>query len=504
VVALSAAGLGALPASVAVPRYDRSRVRVGVVHLGVGGFHRSHQAVYLDSLMNAGAGLDWGICGVGVLPGDARMRDALAGQDSLWTLLVRHPDGFVDARVVGSMVEYLLAPDDPERVVERMTDPQVRIVSLTITEGGYNTTADGGFDATAPAIVADLRTPEAPATAFGLVTEALRRRRERGVPAFTVMSCDNVPGNGAVARRAFAGHAALRDPELGRWVEQEVAFPDSMVDRITPATTDADRAELSAAFGIEDAWPVVCEPFSQWVLEDSFPAGRPPLQDAGVQLVDDVAPYELMKLRLLNAGHQVLGHVGRLAGLEYVHEACQDPLLRRLLLGYLRTEGIPTLRPVPGIDLRRYVGDLVGRFASPAVRDTLDRLRTDASDRIPKFLLPVLRENLAAGREVRHCALVLAAWALGLEGRDETGAPVEVVDARGEALVAAAGRQQEDPLALLRVREVFGDLADDERLAAAYTAELASLRARGVRPTVESLVRGEPSTPGRSRISTDG
>jgi mannitol 2-dehydrogenase len=491
-VPLDAAALGALPASVGVPRYDRSRVRVGIVHLGVGGFHRSHQAVYLDGLMNAGTALDWGICGVGVLPGDAGMRDALAGQDCLWTLLVRHPDGFLDARVVGSMVEYLLAPDDPDRVVERMADPAVRIVSLTITEGGYNTTADGGFDATAPAIVADLRSPGTPATAFGLVAEALRRRRERGVPPFTVMSCDNVPGNGAVARRAFAGHAALRDPELGRFVAEEVAFPDSMVDRITPATTDADRAELAAAFGVGDAWPVVCEPFSQWVLEDSFPGGRPPLEDVGVQLVHDVAPYELMKLRLLNAGHQVLGHVGRLAGLRHVHEACQDPLLRRLLLGYLRTEGIPTLRPVPGIDLRRYVGDLLGRFASPAVRDTLDRLRTDASDRIPKFLLPVLRENLAAGREVRHCALVLAAWALGLEGRDETGARVAVADARGEALAAAAGRQREDPLALLRERDVFGDLAENARFAAVYTAQLASLRERGVRPTVESLVRSEP------------
>jgi mannitol 2-dehydrogenase len=495
VVLLSAATLGALPASVAVPGYDRSQVRVGVVHLGVGGFHRSHQAVYLDTLMNAGRALDSGICGVGVLPGDARMRDALAGQDHLWTLLVRHADGFLDARVVGSMVEYLLAPDDPRRVVERMADPQVRIVSLTITEGGYNTTADGGFDATAPAIVADLRSPGTPATAFGLVTEALRVRRERGVTPFTVMSCDNVPGNGGVARRAFAGYAALVDPDLGRWIAEEVAFPDSMVDRITPATTDADRAELCRVFGVEDAWPVVCEPFGQWVLEDSFPTGRPPLEDAGVQLVDDVAPYELMKLRLLNAGHQVLGHVGRLAGLQYVHEACQDPLLRRLLLGYLRAEGIPTLRPVPGIDLRRYVGDLVGRFASPAVRDTLDRLRTDASDRIPKFLLPVLRENLAAGRDVRRCALVLAAWALGLEGRDETGAPVEVVDGRREALLAAARRQREDPLALVRERDVFGDLADDERFAAVYAAELASLRERGVRGTVEAVVRAAGRRP---------
>jgi len=275
VTLLSGATLDRLPRSVGVPGYDRGAVRVGIVHLGVGGFHRSHQAVYLDRLMNAGAALDWGICGVGVLPADRRMAQVMAEQDCLWTVVVRHPDGFLEARVVGSMVEYLLAPDDPDTVVERMADPRVRIVSLTITEGGYNISADGGFDVTDPAVLADLASPSALTTAFGLVTEALVRRRERGVPPFTVMSCDNVPGNGDVARRSFAAYAALRGPALGEWVAAEVAFPNSMVDRITPATNDDDRAELADRFGVEDGWPVVCEPFSQWVLEDGFPGGRP-------------------------------------------------------------------------------------------------------------------------------------------------------------------------------------------------------------------------------------
>lgn len=268
----------------------------------------------------------------------------------------------------------------------------------------------------------------------------------------------------------------------------EVAFPGSMVDRITPATTEEDRAELSRRFGVADGWPVVCEPFTQWVLEDRFGAGRPPLEEAGVQLVPDVGPYELMKLRLLNAGHQVLAHLGRLAGHTYVHEAAQDPLFRRLLRGYLQEEGTPTLPPVPGIDLHRYRSEVVARFASPAVRDTLDRICADASDRIPKFLLPVLRANLAAGGEIRRSTAVLAAWAHSLTGTDDAGRPVEITDGRRAELVDAAARQDEDPLAFVRLETLFGDLAGDPRFAAEYRAVLGSLRERGARATVAGLV----------------
>ncbi|MGY1744301.1 mannitol dehydrogenase family protein [Blastococcus sp. SYSU D00695] len=485
---LNASVLRTLGPSVWTPRYDRAAVRPGIVHLGVGGFHRSHQALYVDRLLEAGQAQDWGICGVGVLPGDRRMAEVMAAQDCLYTLVVKHPDGFLDARVVGSVVEYLFAPDDPEAVVERMAAETTRIVSLTVTEGGYNTSASTGeFDATAPGVVADLRSG-APRTPFGLVTEALVRRRARGLPPFAVVSCDNVPHNGDLARRSFAAFAALRDPGLGEWVAAEVAFPNSMVDRITPVTTDADRAELHRRFGVDDAWPVVCEPWTQWVLEDAFPAGRPPLEDVGVQLVADVAPYEEMKLRLLNAGHQVLAHLGRLAGLEYVHEACQDPLFREFLRGYLDEEATPTLAPVPGVDLRRYKAELVGRFANPQVRDTLDRIRENASDRVPRFLLPVLRDNLARGGEIRRSAAVLAAWARAAEGADDAGLPLALADPRAADLGARADRQAAEPLAFLDDPDVFGDLAADERLAAAYTDALTSLRERGTRATVAGLV----------------
>ena len=261
---------------VPVPEYDRSAVSVGIVHIGVGGFHRAHQAVYVDQLMHEGEALEWGICGVGVLPGDRRMREALDGQDGLYTVVLKHPDGTYEPRVIGSIVRFLLAPEDPAAVIEAMADERVRIVSLTVTEGGYNLNdITGEFDAENPDVRHDLAAGALPRTTFGLVTEALRVRRARGVAPFTVMSCDNLQGNGELSRRVFAGFARVRDPELGDWIAREVRFPNSMVDRITPQTTDADREEVRERFGIQDAWPVVCEPFTQWVLEDDFAAGRP-------------------------------------------------------------------------------------------------------------------------------------------------------------------------------------------------------------------------------------
>ncbi|MGY1753584.1 mannitol dehydrogenase family protein [Blastococcus sp. SYSU D01042] len=488
--ALSSRTLASLSASVSTPGYDRREVRAGIVHLGVGGFHRSHQAMYLDRLMERGLALDWGICGVGVLPGDRRMAEVMAAQDCLYTLVVAHPDGYLDARVVGSVVEYLLAPDDPEAVVERMADPAIRVVSLTVTEGGYNVDdVTGAFDATDPAVLADLVPGAVPRTSFGLVTEALVRRRERGHAPFTVVSCDNIPGNGDVARRSFGAYAALRDPELGEWVAREVPFPNSMVDRITPATTDVHRAELARRFGVEDGWPVVCEPWTQWALEDRFATDRPPLEEAGVQLVVDVEPYELMKLRLLNGSHQALGYLGVLAGYTFMHDVCQDPLFRRFLHGYMDQEATPTLAPVPGIDLDSYKADLIGRFANPNMRDTLARLCAESSDRIPKFLLPVLRANLASGGGIRCTVAVLAGWARYAEGVGEDGSPIEVVDPLRERLMSAARRQAEDPLAFVSDREVFGDLVDDERFAVTYRDTLDLIRTRGVRAALEQVLR---------------
>jgi mannitol 2-dehydrogenase len=471
------------------PAYDRDLVTPGVVHFGVGGFHRAHQAMYLDRLMNEGQGMDWGICGVGVMPADRKMKEVMEAQDGLYTLVLKHSDGTYEPRVIGSVVAYLFAPDDPEAVIEMMAAPSIRIVSLTVTEGGYNIgDVTGEFDAANPGVAGDLEPGAVPRTTFGLITEALRRRRERGLVPFTVMSCDNLQGNGDLARRAFTTFARLRDPDLGDWVQREVSFPNCMVDRITPVTTDADRAEVTERFGIEDQWPVVCEPFTQWVLQDAFTAGRPPYEQVGVQVVDDVEPYELMKLRLLNAGHQALCYFGYLCGYRLVHEAAQDPLFQAFLLGYMDTEATPTLPPVPGVDLGEYKHTLIERFSNPQVRDTIARLCAESSDRIPKWLLPVIRAQLETGGEIRRSAAVVASWARYAEGAGEQGEPIEVVDRLADSLVPLARRQREDPAVFITNRQLFGDLAGNERFRTAYLAALASLHSRGARATLESLV----------------
>ena len=486
---LSNATLASMPAGVARPAYDRGRVGVGIVHFGVGGFHRAHQAMYLDRLMSQGQALDWGICGVGIMPADQRMREAMHAQDCLYTLVVKNPDGSMAPTVIGSIIEYLFAPDDPEAVIERMSDPKVRIVSLTITEGGYNFNAvSGRFDETNPDVVHDLQAGAAPTTSFGLITAALDRRRQRGAAPFTVMSCDNIQGNGDAARQSFTAFATLRSRDLGAFLEENVHFPNSMVDRITPATTDEDRAELKERFGLEDRWPVVCEQFTQWVLQDDFAGRRPPFEEVGVQVVEDVEPYELMKLRLLNASHQALCYFGYLAGYRLVHEVCQDPLFARFLRSYMDREATPTLPPVPGIDLEQYKQSLIERFASAAVRDTVARLCAETSDRIPKFLLPVIREELRRGGPITLSAAVVASWARYAEGVDEQGEPIEIVDRLKDSLLASARRQREDPLAFIANRDLFGDLIEDERFRAAYTSALDSLHSRGARATVEGLV----------------
>lgn len=450
--------------------------------------------MYLDALMNRGEALDFGIVGVGVLPQDQRIVDILNEQDGLYTLVQKHPDGSLEPRVVGSLLRMLHAPTDPEAVVAQLADPDIRIVSLTITEGSYLIDqVTGQFETEHPSIQPDLIEGAVPSTAFGFIVEALRRRRAEAVAPFTVMTCDNLPGNGDTAHQSVVAFARLKDPDLADWIDEQVPFPNCMVDRITPVTTAADIEALEEQFGVRDGWPVVCEPFTQWVLEDDFTNGRPPFEDVGVQVVDDVVPYELMKLRLLNASHQALCYLGYLSGYRYAHEVAGDPLFVRFLLGYMEFEGTPTLPQVPGVDLDAYRKELVSRFANPEVRDTLARLCAESSDRIPKWLVPVIRDDLAAGRPVDRSALVVASWARYAQGTDENGAPIEIVDHRKAAVMSAA-QPGEDPLLFVRDPTLFGDLAEHDAFVDPYLQSLRSLRDRGAYATLQALV--ERSTEG--------
>jgi mannitol 2-dehydrogenase len=451
--------------------YNRDEISVGIVHFGVGGFHRAHQAMYVDRLLDKGLGTEWGICGVGVMPSDRRMADVMAAQDGLYTLVSENPDGSRDARVIGSIVDYRYAPDDPEAVVELLAAPTTRIISLTITEGGYN------IDSLGEGV-----------TVFGLVADALARRRDRGVASPTIVSCDNIEGNGDVARQAFTTYAERVHPGLGEWMITHTRFPNSMVDRITPVTTPDVIAALQSEFGVEDQWPVAAEPFTSWVLEDNFSDGRPPLEEADVLLVDDVTPYELMKLRLLNASHQSLCYFAYLAGYRLVHDAAGDPLFAEFLREYMDSEGTPTLKPVPGIDLPDYKRTLIERFANPGVKDTIVRLCFGSSDRIPKWLLPVVRANLASGGPVRLSAATVASWARYAEGVDEQGEPIDVQDQLAETLVPLARSQYENPTAFIENTDVFGDLASEPRFVEAYLWALDSLHRDGARATLESII----------------
>ena len=484
--ALSSATLPTL--SVSVPTYDREAASVGIVHFGFGNFHRSHVAMYLDRLMEGGAGLDWGICGVGVLEHDSHMRDVMRAQDCLFTLVVRHPDGSLEPRVVGSVLEYLYGPDDSDRIHQRLEDPAVRIVSLTVTEGGYlKNPATGDFDADNPAVVHDLAHPEDPRTAFAYVVEGLRRRRDAGAEPFAVLSCDNLQGNGDYARQAVVGFARLTDPALATWIEGSVVFPNCMVDRITPATTEDDREALGRLFGVEDQWPVPAEPFTQWIVEDEFPTGRPPLEPVGVQFVADVGPYELMKLRLLNASHQALAYLGAPLGYTLVDETMRDDRIRRYLEHYMVREASPTLGDLPGIDVPAYIATLLERFSNPCMRDTLVRLATDGSNRMPTFTLPPLRENLVAGRPTVLGSAMVAAWAeyWARIGRGEIG-PFEVPpDVHADELRAAALDPR--PEAFVELEVLFGDLPGNRTFMQEYLSARRSLAERGVHATLDVL-----------------
>lgn len=463
---------------VMMPAYDRSKLKPGIVHIGLGNFHRAHMAVYLDDLFALGESHDWAILGAGVRAPDAAMRDALVAQDCLSTVIELDPKGR-RARRVGAMVGFLPVQPDNAALIAAMADPAIRIVSLTVTEGGYFIdAATGQFDPSAPEIAADAANPARPVTAFGAILAALKARRAAGVVPFTVMSCDNLPGNGHVTQAAVVGLARLSDPALADWVQSNVAFPNGMVDRITPATGPRERA-MAAEFGINDPVPVTCEPFRQWVVEDNFPAGRPALEKVGVTFTPHVHAYEMMKIRILNGGHATIAYPGGLMDIEFVHEAMAHPLITGFLDKVEREEIIPYVPPVPDTDLSAYYDLIRERFSNPEVMDTERRLCLDGSNRQPKFIVPSLRDALAAGGRIEGLALVSALWCRYCYGVTEGGQEIAPNDPNWDRLVPLARAAKADPAAWLSMREVYGDLAGDARFAGAFEAKLRALWDRG-------------------------
>jgi mannitol 2-dehydrogenase len=476
---------------VAKPTYLASDTRHGIAHIGVGGFHRAHQAYYTDALMNQGRDLDWSICGIGLRPEDRKARDDLASQDYLYTLFELGDGDDTQSRVIASISDMLVAEDGIQAVIDKLASPAIRIVSLTITEGGYCIDdSSGEFMSALPAIQHDLAHPKTPKTVFGVLCAALAQRRANGTQAFTVMSCDNLPHNGRVARKALLAYVALSDAHLHDWIAANVSFPNAMVDRITPMTSNAHRLQLHDQLGIDDAWPVVCEPFIQWVLEDKFGNGRPAWETVGVQLTDDVTPYEEMKIKLLNGSHLALTYLGFLKGYRFVHETMNDPLFVAYMRAYMDQDVTPQLAPVPGIDLGAYKDTLVQRFSNQAIADQLERVCSDGSSKFPKFTVPTINRLIADGAELKRAALVVAAWALYLKGVDENGQTYAIPDPRAEFCRALVADDALIVQRLLAVEEIFGStISQSAEFVAAFEWCLNSLREAGVSGTLEKLLR---------------
>lgn len=487
---LNKQNLNRLAPEVALPAYALDDTRQGIAHIGVGGFHRAHQAYYTDALMNTGEGLDWAICGVGLRAEDRRARDDLKEQDYLFTLFELGDTDDTEVRVIGAIRDMLLAEDDASALIDKLASPQIRIVSLTITEGGYCIDdSNGEFMAHLPQIQHDLAHPEAPETVFGFLCAALTKRRAAGTPAFTLMSCDNLPHNGAVTRKALLAFAALRDADLHDWIAQNVSFPNAMVDRITPMTSTEHRLQLADKHAVDDAWPVVCEPFVQWVLEDKFVNGRPAWEKVGVQFTDDVTPYEEMKIKLLNGSHLALTYLGFLKGYRFVHETMNDPLFVRYMRAYMDLDVTPQLSPVPGINLTDYKQTLVDRFSNQAIADQLERVCSDGSSKFPKFTVPTLNRLIADGQETKRAALVVAAWALYLKGVDENGDTYSIPDPRAAFCQALVADDALITQRLLEVEEIFGTaIPRSAAFVAAFEWCCNSLRDVGVTRTLERVL----------------
>lgn len=466
--------------NVEVPNYPRDNVKEGIVHLGVGGFHRSHLAIYVHRLMQKFGVKDWSICGVGLLELDAAMRDALQTQDCLYTLLERGID-HTTVQVIGSLTSYMYAPENPRAVIEKMANASTRIVSLTVTESGYyHSEATSSLQSDHPAIVNDLKNSDSPITIYGYLYEALLIRYTEGRRPFTIMSCDNMPNNGNTLKSMLIAFAKLKNSEFAEWIHKWVATPNSMVDRVTPKTTDADRIYLDKILGVFDKCPVVCEPFIQWVLEDNFSDGRPNWEEVGVQVVSDVEPYELMKLRLLNGAHSEMGYLGYLAGYDYIHEVVTDPMINKYIRIMNREEVIPLLPKIDGVDFSEYSNSVLERFSNPAIKDQVSRICSMGSGKMPKYVLPSISEQLL--RPDSNCDLLtlgVAGWFRYLTGVDMYGKEFKIEDVMGPTLIRAAREGGIDPRPLLNIEILFGsDLRENPDFVQklAHALEIVSLK----------------------------
>ena len=484
---LSLANLPIIAKTLQVPKYRRSDLKPGILHFGVGNFHRAHLAVYLDDLFNKSLNHDWALIGTGVMAFDDKVRAILAAQDYL-TTVVEQDNEMSSAHITAAMIDFI-SPNDKNAILAKLVDPAIRIVSMTITEGGYFIDpATQKFDPSHPAIAKDGANPSDPATVFGYIVAGLKARKDIGMMPFTVMSCDNVPHNGVVTANAVIGLARLSDNVLAEWIERNVAFPNAMVDRITPATGDRERKITAEQFGVDDAWPVFCEEFKQWVVEDNFPLGRPQWEEVGVQFVKDVTPWEHMKIRILNGGHAVIAYISGLMDIHFVHDAMQNPLIKAYLKKVTDDEIRPTVDTVPGTDLAEYQKLIERRFSNRKIADTIRRLCLDGSNRQPKFIVPPIADLLKAGKSINGLAMESALWCRYCFGTTDSGKMIEPNDPNWDVLQAKAKRAKDDPQVWLDMSDIYGDVGRHPEMKKWFAHYLNAVWENGAESVVRSYL----------------
>lgn len=479
--------LSQLPEDVALPKYKRDELVSGIVHLGIGAFHRAHQAFYTEAVLNQFGG-DWGIIGSSLR--SAGVRDQLVPQDCLYTLVERSGDG-EKLQIIGAVTDTLVGPENPAVLVSAIAQPNIKIVSLTVTEKGYcHDPATGNLNEAHPDIIHDLQNLEEPVSAIGFIVAALKLRYENKQKAFTALSCDNLPNNGEVLEKVVLQFAQKISPALADWIKTNATFPSTMIDRIVPATTDDDRRDIEARLGVRDEGMVVCEPFSQWVVEDKFADGRPEWEKVGVLLVNDVRIFEKIKLRLLNGAHSTMAYTGYLSGFQYISEVMEQPAFVNLVKTYMAREAGETVVAPAGFDIEAYKQQLRDRFSNKALKHRTWQIAMDGSQKLPQRLLETLREQLAGNGHIDILCLGVAAWIRYVSGVDEKGQAIEVSDPLAKELRAACDANQGNPAATVKavvgIQKVFGaDLINEPRFVETTTQWLEKFYAKGVLASVK-------------------
>ncbi|WP_418264628.1 mannitol dehydrogenase family protein [Flavobacterium faecale] len=484
---LNAENLSLLPKDISVPSYDRDLISTSIVHIGVSNFHRSHQAYYIHELIDKYNELNYGICGVDLLDSDRKIYNILKDQDGLFTLYTKEKNGSHKAKIIGSIVEYFYGPENPLAVIEKMANPDIKIISLTIAEDGYHLNEiTGEFDINHPGVTEDIKNPFSPKTVFGYLTQSFKLRKLRNLPGCTIISCDNIKSNGDTMKQSLLKYVSKIEPDLLDWIAKNTSFPNTMVDRITPITNSKDINTLKEDFFIDDQWPVVCESFSQWIIEDQFIHDRPSWDKVGVQYTQNIAPFENLKLRLLNASHTILGILGTLHGYKTVYETANDTDFMFFLKTFLDEEVTPTLTDSDKKSIENYKKSLVSRFLNPHINDQLFRICQESSAKVPLFILPTVKHQLENEKKVKSAAFVIAAWTKYNDGVDDNDNPYEIIDTLSGTLIRTAALSIQNPIKFLEIKSIFDDLSQNEVFTSYYLEALALLRENKVKTCIQN------------------